>query len=457
MASRNSRRDLLKAAAGIGAGLMLGGLFPSRAQAAPQPRRRFLFAYFDGGWDLLLGLDPRNPATTNAQTHLIETGYGQLGARGQRGVRSVGALQFGPAVHPDFLQVASRCSVIQGVSMDTASHEVGRRYFLTGRFPRGITAVGSSTASEVVAQQGDLTPIPHLSVNVEAYATGLPSFASALSVGSLTDLFVALRPFSNLDPAIEAAVKSYQDGTGCAGTQADAKGLVTNLQRSIQRSRSYITSQLDRIFDLTRMDPEMDALRARYDTAAAGQDPTAPEILGFIGAQALKEGVSQAVSVRVANRLDTHGQDWASDQAPNQERGWKVLAAMLKDLSETPSKDAPGKTVLDETTVVAFSEFGRTPLFNSIRGRDHFVGNSVLVAGAGVKPGLVIGKSAEVGMMPVETDLMTGQGVDHATQEQKDSGAVQILTPKHVLATVLEAGGFDASYLRTPAIRALLA
>ncbi|MBI4473837.1 MAG: DUF1501 domain-containing protein, partial [Acidobacteria bacterium] len=63
----------------------------------------------------------------------------------------------------------------------------------------------------------------------------------------------------------------------------------------------------------------------------------------------------------------------------------KGLTSLLQDLSKTPGVD-PGKTLLDETLIVATSEFGRTPDMNPVKGRDHwrFVYTS-LFAGGGVK------------------------------------------------------------------------
>src|SRR3954462_5816539 len=59
------RRSFLKAAAGFGGSMMLGAIpFRAFAQAtnlAPADRC-FVFAYFSGGWDVLLSLDPRDPA-----------------------------------------------------------------------------------------------------------------------------------------------------------------------------------------------------------------------------------------------------------------------------------------------------------------------------------------------------------------------------------------------------------
>ena len=59
------RRTFMKAAAGFGGSMMLGAIpFKAFAQAtnlAPADRC-FVFAYFSGGWDVLLSLDPRDPA-----------------------------------------------------------------------------------------------------------------------------------------------------------------------------------------------------------------------------------------------------------------------------------------------------------------------------------------------------------------------------------------------------------
>lgn len=452
-----SRRSFLGTTALGGAGLLLGSMLPGRALAQSQARRRFVFAYFDGGWDLLLGLDPRDPATTSAALHKIEPGYEQLGGAYQaRGVQRRGNLAFGPAVPPQLLAHADDLAIVNGIGMDTAAHEVGRRYFITGRFPRGIQAVGSSTPSEIVAQLGDQTPIPHLSAAVEAYATGLPPYATPLAVNSVTDLIVALTPFAEIDPSVLAAVQAYQDETpGCGAKQLDRDGLSTTLLRNQKRARSYIEQQLSQIFNVQRQDPEMSALRTLYgivdgDTGA----PDSPEMLAFLAGQALKQGVSEAVSVRLAAGLDTHS-NWAQDHAPRQERGWRALAALLSDLKASPGTE--GGSLFEETVVLVFSEFGRTPMFNNLRGRDHFLGNSCLVTGAGIKGNVTVGGSASVGMMPVYTRLATGEAIDAPAAADLESGAVVTLSPKHVLATVLAASGLDYSYLREVPIQGLLA
>ena len=53
-----SRRGFLSALGLVTGGLALAQLVPSRAFAAGDPlkRRKFVFAYFEGGWDILVAL-----------------------------------------------------------------------------------------------------------------------------------------------------------------------------------------------------------------------------------------------------------------------------------------------------------------------------------------------------------------------------------------------------------------
>ena len=449
-----NRRSLLGAGVAAMGGVLLGGVVPRRLLAETGGRRKFVFAYFEGGWDILLGLDPRDPATTNPAQHQIQPAYDQLGGPyTARGVQRRDGLQFGPAVPPEMLAHAADCSIINAITMDTAAHEAGRRYFITGQFPRGLTAVGSSLPSEIIARLGDHVPIPNLSAGVESYAAGLPPYASALAANSITDLVTAITPFAQIDPDTLAAVEAFQDASpGCEGRRLDRDELTTTALRSQKRAREYIKANLASFFDLTRGDAEMTALRELY-AIDGGSNAASPEVLAFSAAQALKKDVSQCVSVMVGQALDTHS-NWAQDHAPRQEAGWRALAALIGDLKATPSIQSPGKSVFDETTILAFSEFGRTPLFNNLRGRDHFLGSSCLVAGAGLKHGLTIGRSAAIGMMPQHTDLRSGQAVESATSATDD---VMILTPKNVLATILASAGLSYDYLRASPIRALVA
>lgn len=74
-----------------------------------------------------------------------------------------------------------------------------------------------------------------------------------------------------------------------------------------------------------------------------------------------------------------------------------ALGALLDDLATRTRPD--GRTLLDETLVMCFGEFGRTPgELNPGRGRDHYqYAFTGLFAGGGVKGGRVIGRTDDLG------------------------------------------------------------
>ena len=116
------------------------------------PDRYFIFCYFAGGWDLLLGLDPRDPDIFRPDRRgdtLIEPGYDLLQDPNiaQEPLNSaVPGMDFGPYIG-DLLGWAPQMALVRGMSMDTLTHEVGRRRFITGKAPAGLQARGSSGAT----------------------------------------------------------------------------------------------------------------------------------------------------------------------------------------------------------------------------------------------------------------------------------------------------------------------
>jgi uncharacterized protein (DUF1501 family) len=64
---------------------------------------------------------------------------------------------------------------------------------------------------------------------------------------------------------------------------------------------------------------------------------------------------------------------------------------------------------LESTLVVVFSEFGRTPNINHLVGRDHWgTAWSVLLGGAKIQPGAVIGKTNENGTQVIDREVDHG-------------------------------------------------
>lgn len=73
----------------------------------------------------------------------------------------------------------------------------------------------------------------------------------------------------------------------------------------------------------------------------------------------------------------------------------QAYSALLEELDQ--------RGMLDETLVVCMAEFGRTPRFNARAGRDHW-GHvfSISLAGGGIQPGVVHGRSDAQAAYPVE-------------------------------------------------------
>jgi len=81
----------------------------------------------------------------------------------------------------------------------------------------------------------------------------------------------------------------------------------------------------------------------------------------------------------------------------------KGMSTLVTDLSE--------RGLLKDTAIIWMGEFSRTPRINGNGGRDHWARAwSVVVGGAGLKPGIAVGKTNEDGTA-VETEPYTSQDV----------------------------------------------
>ena len=116
----------------------------------------------------------------------------------------------------------------------------------------------------------------------------------------------------------------------------------------------------------------------------------------------------------VNNDWDGHGECAANHQA-NASRIDQPIAALLTDLKQ--------RSLLDSTLVVWCGEFGRTPVLQGNKGRDHSpYGFSVWMAGGGIRGGQTIGATDDFGFRAVEdkvhvhdlhATMLTLLGLDH--------------------------------------------
>ena len=449
-----TRRSLLGHGLISGAGLAaFGAMDPVRQLAfgaGPEaPERYYVFAYFSGGWDILLGLDPRDPSVfteENVRNTRIQPAYDQLENSDGQLVR-VGNMTFGPYIG-ELAQHADRLAVVRGMSMETLTHEAGRRRFLTGKPPSGLQARGSSGATHLAARLGQSEPIPNLAIQVETYNVDQPNYATGLKANGGPDLIRALRPST---PSIGERQSVQLDAllrqlSNCSAMQQSRTWQASESGR--RKARQMVAGQLDQLFDFSAPGEAMERIRGQYGIPSGAAGLSSFEARAAMASQAIKGGVSRVVSIQVAGGLDTHFDSWASDQGPAQARGFNAIARLVEDLRSSEFRDT-GDSWLDHTVIVGFSEFSRTPMLNARGGRDHSLTNAAFLLGAGIPGNRVIGRSSDLGMEPTTTNLVTGQF----------SPDGEVVRPEHVLRTLLYSAGFedDVADLRVDPVPALQA
>jgi uncharacterized protein (DUF1501 family) len=427
-----SRRNILEVVAGVGGTFLLRNSLSQVAQAAAGDPNYLLVVYFSGAWDQLLAFDPRD--ATDPRFMLQSGGRAPLSgifpaytesdgdanvravltATGGKGVQKPNAtspMSFGPAVPQSLMAHFNDLALVRGVNMDTLTHEVGRRYLLTGKFPRGLTANGSSINSVAANSAPAGSDVTNLAIDMESYNEGLPSQASATKVAAYTDLLTVLQAQNpTLSAASDAALKAFElaDDT-CEAHGLNAQGLVSQFRDSRSQARSIVASTKASLFDFRALptDPNSPTgkLFANLGITSLSQ------VGGFRGnaamaGQALTGGLSQVVSVNLADDLDDHF-DLGNTHATNLRDGFEALGLLIKHLKLTPHT-IPNKSFWDFTTVLCFSEFARTPMLNSRMGRDHHLTGSLLVGGPGIKGNSVFGASSDVQMASQRFDFNTG-------------------------------------------------
>ena len=444
------RRTFLELLAG--AGLVSGaGLVPASLAAATTPTvtdRYFVFAYFQGGWDMLLGLDPRSPddfPSRLASETGIDPGYQNLLGLAPEDFlvhTDVEGMTFGPYIG-DMAAHASRLAVVRGLAGESVAHDVARRHALTGIRPAGTSVRASSVATLLAYLLGQDEPIPNLVCGLDSFNLGHPSWASGLTTQTVDDLFQALSPGrTRTSASSRAALEAFFAEREAGSSSAMLEEIYTNRRTA----RGIVDLGIADLFDLESGSSEMSALREAFGVDSGLTGPGGPRAL--MAARALTEGVARCVSFAAAEKLDTHqGSDWQSVAGPRQQEGWDSVAALASHLAATPFGDG-SDSWLDHTTIVCMSEFTREPLFNSTGGRDHHIVGTLALLGGGIQGGRVIGATSDLGMLSQAVDLETG-----AVSEAGES-----ITHAHIARTLLHGIGVedDVGDFRVPPVRALL-
>lgn len=222
--------------------------------------------------------------------------------------------------------------------------------------------------------------------------------------------------------------KSMLDGFDRFRAEVDNSGQMQGLDAFQQRAFDVLTSsKLREALDLEKEDVK---LRDRYGRGVnQNKDDGGPRLLdNFLVARRLVSAGVRCVTLSFS-RWDWHGGNFAQGRTemPMLDQG---VTALVEDLER--------RDMLNDTTVIVWGEFGRTPRINKDAGRDHWPQVScALLAGGGMKTGQVIGSTNRLGEVPkdrpvhfqeVFATLYRNMGIDVATTTITDhAGRPQFL------------------------------
>lgn len=384
-----SRREFLQVGAVSGLGLSLGGLF--RAEAARADAKSFhtfegtaksvIHIWLPGGWAQQETFDPKPLAP--------------LEYRGDMGTVDTclpGVVFNEKLAHT--AKIADRITVVRSMTHGEAAHERGTHNMFTGYRPSpALTypSFGSVVAHELGPRE-NLPPYVCLP-NLPAPDAGAGYLGSAFG------------PFTlGSDPA--EGNFTVRD-LGLPGG-VDAQRFATR-----QKLRDIVGRHFQRLEDNTNLEAMDEFYTRAYDLVSSARARAAFDIGAETAAIRDEYGRNQAGQrMLLARRLVESGVRLVTLNYG----GWDMHAKITDGINRTlPAfdqayatliRDLERRGLLDSTLVMVSSEFGRTPKINKDAGRDHWPKVfSVVLAGGGVKRGLVYGSSDAIAAEPADSPL----------------------------------------------------
>jgi hypothetical protein len=299
-------------------------------------------------------------------------------------------------VFPRLAGLMDKAALIRSVVGASDRHEASQCH--TGWAPESLQSIGGrpSVGAVLARLRGPVDPAIPPFVGLSGPTEHLP-WSDPGAAGFLGPAFGAFKPdgpaLANM--RLRMSTERLADrrrllaGFDRIRRDLDFGGALAGVDTATARAFDVLTSsRLVDALDLSKEDPR---LRDRYGTGRPYQfqydgAPTANEHL-LIARRLVEAGV-RCVTLSYG-RWDAHADNFAlvRDHGPKLDQG---LSALIEDL------DARG--MLEDVTVLAWGEFGRTPRINSLAGRDHWPQVScAFLAGGGMRTGQAIGATNRLG------------------------------------------------------------
>ena len=371
-----SRRDFLRVGGlgAVGAAALLKAQAASAGPADHARAKSVILVFLGGGLSHHDTFDPKPDAPDD-----IRGKYSTIPS-------VIPGLRVGEKI-PLLARSLDKVALVRSGAHNNDHHETATNWVLSGRFgtPFGdYPAIGAVVAHET-GFTGTLPPyvaVPRnpsftwelgksafLGGRFESFKAGDPSQPN-YRVQDLSADGTSARQTARRDTLLKAV-----DGLA---KRVEGNDQIATYDEFHQKARQMVLSTEART--AFAVDREPAALRDKYGRNTAGQS--------MLLARRLVESGVRFVTVNYAG-WDHHAKifDNLDKKLPEFDR---AVSALIEDMYS--------RGTFENTLLVVMGEFGRTPKINKDAGRDHWgPAGSMLFAGAGVKPGLVLGKTDKHG------------------------------------------------------------
>lgn len=356
-----SRRRFLQIGGAALAGSGLLGQISLHAGELKKQGRSCILVWLGGGPSQMETWDPKPGTPNGGQTKAIST--------------AVSGVQI--AEHwPRLAKSLDRWGLIRSMTNKEGAHERATYQLHTGRRPTGslkFPNIGSVAAEYLGRPDAELPNFVSIGQTIGSGFLGVSSQPFIVNKpGALPDNVASSVPKEQLERRL-AQLREQNRDFALAG----AKALAVEQQGLYNQATRMILSPKLKAFQL---DGESDSTRQAYGKSGFGQ--------GVLVARRLIESGVPFVEV--------HRGGWDNHQ--------EIFKAMPKMAGEVDqgitalADDLDQRGLLEKNLIICMGEFGRTPKVNARAGRDHWPKTfSVLLAGAGIRGGRVIGKTTPDG------------------------------------------------------------
>ena len=372
--------------------------------------RKYIFVFAQGGWD------PTRVFTDQSANPMVDTEW-----NAER--KTIGSIAYishseRPSVDQFFQNYHAQSLICNGVQVRSIAHEICTRIAFTG----GTSGEGADWATLLGTGQAAGYAVPHM-------VLGGPSFS-----GDFASNTVQTGANAQLDELLSGSISQrHEDPLPSLSTPAQQK-LEHYLEQRYRARAEQGQYGVDAILSekLYASTQAAQALKEqRYSMSFASGAGLGQQI--DLAVSALSRGVTRCASMMHQGNdglgWDSHGDNDAT-QSGLFESLFGSLTRLMTQLHST--RDEQGLLLSETTTVVVFSEMGRTPQLNATLGKDHWPYTSMLLWGSGLS-----GR----GIMGGFDELYQGVPVDLVSGDSMDTGPV--LSIESIGAALLMQGGVD--------------